>query len=63
MVVTSDTTGYCLDLARQMDATGPMPRPARLLWEMGRDMCLHGQVRAGLLRLRRAMMISRDPTD
>ncbi len=59
MPVTSDTPGYCLELARRMEADGIMPPQMRVLWEQGREMCLHGHVRGGLVRLRRAMMISR----
>ncbi len=59
MPVTSDTAVYCLDLAQRMDEAGAMPPQMRVLWEKGRDLCTHGHIRGGLMRLRRAMMISR----
>lgn len=55
--VTSDTTVYCLRLAGKVEASGELPPLAQALWIEGRAMCEHGQVRAGLARLRRAMMI------
>ena len=57
--VTTDTSGYCLSLARRMEAEGTLPPQIRVLWEEGRDMCLRGHIRGGLARLRRAMMIHR----
>ncbi len=58
MPVTTDTKEYCLALADRM-AGGEMPPHARLLWRHGREMCDHGQVRDGLARLRRAMLMLR----
>ena len=60
MPITSDTPGYCLGLAQRMaeDAV-TMPPQVRVLWEQGRDLCQRGHIRGGLIRLRRAMMISR----
>ena len=55
--VTSDTQAYCLQLAGRIEASGEMPPLARALWLEGRGMCERGQVRGGLARLRRAMMI------
>ena len=57
MTVTSDTPEYCLGLASRMEAAGEMPSTARTLWERGRAMCEQGQVRRGLVRLRRAMVM------
>ena len=59
MPVTSDTPVYCLTLAQHMEARGGMTPQIRVLWEQGRDMCQHGHVRAGLWRLRRAIMMER----
>lgn len=59
MPVTSDTPGYCLNLAQRMEQGGVMRPDMRVLWESGREMCQHGHVRGGLARLRRAMMIRR----
>ena len=55
--VTTDTALYCLSLADRVEAAGEMPPPARALWLEGRAMCQNGKVRAGLARMRRAMMI------
>lgn len=55
--VTSDTQAYCLQLAARIEASGEMPPLAQALWTEGRGMCGRGQVRGGLARLRRAMMI------
>ncbi len=55
--ITSDTPAYCAKLARQMNALSYMPPHARTLRAEGQAMCEHGQVRAGLARLRRAMVI------
>ena len=57
--VTTDTAGYCLMLANRLERDGDMPALARALWLQGRSMCEHGQVRSGLARLRRAIMIVR----
>ncbi len=59
MPVTSDTPAYCLGLAQRMEDAGSMPPQMRVLWEQGRELCEHGHIRGGLMRLRRAMMISR----
>ncbi len=59
MTVTTDTSGYCLSLARRMEDAGAMPPQVRVLWQEGRDMCQRGHIRGGLARLRRAMMIVR----
>ena len=56
MTITTDTMEYCITLADRM-AEGEMPPHARLLWRNGRAMCEHGQVRDGLARLRRAMLM------
>ena len=55
--VTSDTAVYCLHLAARIEAAGEVPPLARTLWVEGRNLCERGRVRAGLARLRRAMMI------
>jgi hypothetical protein len=55
--VTTDTMLYCRMLAARVEASGTMPPLAHALWLEGRAMCEHGQVRPGLARLRRAMMI------
>ena len=59
MTVTTDTPEYCLSLADQMQAQGPMSNNAYTLWQDGRLLCQRGHVRRGLARLRRAMMVIR----
>ena len=59
MQVTSDTPAYCLSLAQRMEDEGSMPPQIHVLWEQGRELCQRGHIRGGLMRLRRAMMISR----
>jgi hypothetical protein len=58
--ITSDTLDYCAKLARKMDALSNMPPHAHALWLQGQAMYEHGQIRAGLARLRRAMIIVRN---
>jgi hypothetical protein len=58
--VTSDTPAYCAKLALKMNALGTMPPHAHVLWLEGQAMCERGQIRAGLARLRRAMIIVRN---
>ena len=60
LTVTTDTSEYCLGLADRMDADADMPAHARVLWHSGRALCEHGHVRAGLVRLRRAMRMLRE---
>jgi hypothetical protein len=59
VTITTDTPEYCIGLADRMRAEGDMPPHARLLWHNGLAMCEHGQVRDGLARLRRAMLMMR----
>ncbi len=56
--ITSDTLDYCAKLAQKMDALGKRAAacPCATGWQ-GQAMCEHGQIRAGLARLRRAMII------
>ncbi len=58
--ITSDTPAYCEQLAKKMNALGTMPPHAHALWQQGRALCERGQIRAGLARLRRAMIIVRN---
>jgi hypothetical protein len=66
--VTSDSPEYCdvlmgriTGLARA--AAMPPPTDAAVLSEEGERMCVHGQTRGGILRLRRALMIMRRGED
>jgi hypothetical protein len=64
-VVTSDTPEYCgVLMARITGITRttalPPPTEAAVLSEEGERMCVHGQTRGGILRLRRALEIMRN---
>jgi hypothetical protein len=67
-VVTSDTPEYCGVLMeritgfRRATAMAP-PTEAAVLSEEGARMCVHGQTRGGILRLRRALEILRHGED
>ncbi len=55
--LTTDTPQYCTQLARQItDRHSTLPEVGRLLSE-GRDMCDRGQIRGGIRRLRRALLL------
>ncbi|HEX3990310.1 MAG TPA: hypothetical protein VHX39_03955 [Acetobacteraceae bacterium] len=61
-IVTSDTPEYCDVLMDRITgitrATAqPPPTEAALLSQEGERMCVHGQTRGGILRLRRALEI------
>jgi hypothetical protein len=61
-IVTSDSPEYCGVLMNRINgvtrATAqPPPTEAALLSEEGERMCIHGQTRGGILRLRRALEI------
>jgi hypothetical protein len=64
--VTTDTPEYCLHLLqrlRQIEQSRPPPKDVAYLSDEGKMMCDHGQIRAGITRLRRAMQIMLGPTD
>jgi hypothetical protein len=55
--LTSDTPQYCAQLAEAITARhSTLPEVLRLLAD-GREMCDQGEVRSGLRRLRRALVI------
>jgi hypothetical protein len=61
-IVTSDTPEYCgvlMDRITGMTHTNtePLPTEATLLSAEGEKMCVHGQTRGGIMRLRRAIAI------
>ena len=67
-VVTSDTPEYCGVLLNRITgitrATAlPPPTEAAVLSEEGERMCVHGQTRGGIMRLRRALEIMRHGED
>ncbi len=59
--VTTDTLSYCRDLSdrveRLMDASSNPPQSATDLSIAGKDMCERGSIRAGIMRLRSAMVL------
>lgn len=57
MEVTTDTGTYCSSLWEQIRAHGDLPREVRDLQAEGRELCSAGQVRGGINRLRRALMV------
>ena len=60
MVVTTVTGTYCLSLWQQIRDHGVLPRQVRDLQTEGRELCRQGQVRGGINRLRRALMVLRN---
>lgn len=64
--VTTDTPEYCLHLLqrlRQIEQGRPPPKEVSYLSDEGKLMCDHGQIRAGITRLRRAMQIMLGPAE
>ena len=57
LVITSDSTPYCRTLCEAIDARGKLPYEVSVLREQGDAMCREGQVRGGLSRLRRALLV------
>ncbi len=60
LVITSDSAPYCRALCEAIDARGRLPREVSELRTQGEAMCRHGQVRGGLARLRRALLVLQD---
>lgn len=59
MAVTSDTPEYCTTLQHMANAApNPSVEVRRLIAE-GQDMCDRGEVRGGIARLRRALVVER----
>lgn len=66
--VTSHTIAYCEWLSDRVDAmmyAGQLPPTSHItdLADEGRRMCLAGQVRGGLIRLRQALMLLQKVAD
>ncbi len=62
--VTTDTSDYCVQLRLMVEdvvrhATIPPPWGVATLTEEGQRMCDDGQIRGGITRLRRALMMLR----
>jgi hypothetical protein len=63
MVVLSDTPSYCDQLSGDLSAafvTTPPTPEVRALVENGQVLCHRGEIRAGIARLRRAMLFLRN---
>lgn len=63
MVVMTDTASYCNQLSAELSrnfATIPPTPDEKALAENGQRLCLAGAVRAGITRLRRAMLFLRN---
>jgi hypothetical protein len=59
MQVLGDTPEYCAQLERIIARQPNRPAEVRELVKEGHQMCDHGQVRIGILYMRRALMILR----
>ena len=57
LVVTSDTSVYCRRLSAAVEAHGKLPVEVSELKAEGDGMCEQGQVRGGIARLRRALLV------
>ncbi len=57
IIVTSDSRAYCRTLSIAIEAHGPLPREVSDLKAEGDGLCGEGQVRGGIARLRRALMV------
>jgi hypothetical protein len=60
--VTTDTAAYCARLARRMALTPQPSAQATRLAAEGRALCVRGDVRDGIRRLRQALLLSRPAT-
>ncbi len=59
MRVTSDTPEYCAQLQLRLARIAPVMEDVRRLVAEGREMCDHGEVRGGIVRLRRALVLQK----
>jgi hypothetical protein len=58
-MITTDTLEYCVNLQQMVVQRGSrLPDVKHLLVE-GKRMCDHGEIRAGISRLRQALILSR----
>ena len=65
-IITSDTTAYCGVLRNRITGLtrgGAVSNEAVILSAEGKRMCEQGQIRGGIMRLRRAIAIMRHPGD
>jgi len=56
-VLTTDTLQYCNLLARQITERRTLQPDVQRLLSEGREMCDHGEIRGGIRRLRRALLL------
>lgn len=54
--LTTDTPAYCSQLASRMDQETDASFDAIAMGNQGKELCARGEVRAGIARLRRALM-------
>jgi hypothetical protein len=55
--LTTDTPQYCAQLAKQVSDKHSQIPDVQRLFDEGHDMCERGQIRGGIRRLRRALVI------
>jgi hypothetical protein len=59
MMITSDTVEYCDQLQLRVGKAGTGSAEIQRLVAEGRAMCDHGEIRGGIVRLRRALVLLR----
>jgi len=59
MPVLTDTDEYCGQLQTRLQSCATRPPEVMHLFSEGRQMCDHGDIRGGIARLRRALMIQK----
>ena len=57
MIVTSDSGAYCRTLSGAIEAHGTLSREVSELKTQGDGLCDEGQIRSGINRLRRALLV------
>ena len=58
--VTTDTPAFCALLSAKMDQESDASFDALALGAQGKELCANGEIRAGIARLRRALLTARD---
>ena len=61
--ITTDTAQYCDLLATKMNRDADASFDAIALGDQGKELCAKGEIRAGIARLRRALMSLREDGD
>jgi len=57
VAVTTDTPEYCARMTTQVEARPDLTAEMHRLLDEGRHLCQRGEVRGGIMRLRRAMLL------